>query len=739
MDRIDRGGLKVAGVLADFIEREVLPGTHVHRKGFWQGFEALINRLAPVNRALLQKREALQQQIDDWHAEHRGQDFDVDAYRSFLEQIGYLVTEAEDFLITTTKVDPEISQIAGPQLVVPLDNARFALNAANARWGSLFDALYGTDVIEENDDLQRLVTYNPSRGAKVFEFVNNFLDQAIPLDDASHSDVSEYRLIDGLDHHKHVEFVLKDGSCTSLSDEDAFVGYCYADDIVSRLLFRNHGLHIEMKFDPNVSECQRHPAGLCDVILESAVTSIQDLEDSVAAVDAEDKVVAYRNWLGLMKGTLTAKFQKGYRPTERSMSPDRDYRSPEGEFFTLPGRSTMMVRNVGHSMTSDAILDRDGNEVPEGIIDAVITSLIAVHDLKRGPLGNSRTGSVYIVKPKLHGPEEAAFAAKLFGQVEALLGLPYNTLKLGMMDEERRTSINLKACIAELKERIIFINTGFLDRTGDEIHTCMEAGAMQRKEDVKKQRWFDVYEDNNVSAGLMTGMPGHGQIGKGMWPKPDAMFEMLTDKIDHTLAGANCAWVPSPTAATLHAIHYHMVDVHRRQLLLSHNPPADIDKMLSIPTLQQNELSESKILREIDNNVQGILGYIVRWIDQGIGCSKVPDIGNTNLMEDRATLRISSQHLANWLHHGICSESQVMSSLRRLAVTVDNQNAGDSRYCRMSDDLDNNLAYQAALELIFEGRAQLNGYTEPVLHRYRRKAKAAQMALAHQPLAVANR
>lgn len=739
MDRIERGGLQVAGVLADFIEREVLPGTHVHSKGFWQGFEALINKLAPVNRALLQKREVLQQQIDDWHTAHRGQDFDAYAYRSFLEQIGYLVTETEDFLITTTKVDPEISQISGPQLVVPLDNARFALNAANARWGSLFDALYGTDVIEENHGYQKLVTYNPSRGTKVFEFVNNFFDQAIPLKDASHSNVSEYRLIDGLDHHKHVDIVLKDGSCTSLRDEDAFAGYCYADDFVSKLLFRNHGLHIEMNFDPAVTECQRHPAGLCDVILESAVTSIQDLEDSVAAVDAEDKVVAYRNWLGLMKGTLTAKFQKGYRPVERAMAPDRDYRTPEGEYFTLPGRSTMMVRNVGHSMMSDAILDCDGNEVPEGIIDAVITSLIAVHDMKRGPLGNSRAGSVYIVKPKMHGPEEVAFAAKLFGKVEALLGLPYNTLKLGMMDEERRTSINLKACIAELKERIIFINTGFLDRTGDEIHTCMEAGAMQRKEDMKKQPWFDVYEDNNVRVGLMTGMPGHGQIGKGMWPKPDAMFEMLTDKIDHTLARANCAWVPSPTAATLHAIHYHMIDVHRLQLLHSHNPPADIDKMLSIPTLQQGELSEAEILREVDNNVQGILGYIVRWIDKGIGCSKVPDYNNVNLMEDRATLRISSQHLANWLHHGICSEAQVMSSLRRIAVKVDEQNASDSGYCRMSDDLDNNLAYQAACELIFKGRAQPNGYTEPVLHEYRRKAKAVQLMLAQQPLAVAHR
>lgn len=739
MYRIERGGLQVAGVLADFIEKEVLPGTHVHSKGFWQGFETLINKLAPVNRALLQKREALQQQIDDWHRAHRGQEFDAEAYRSFLEQIGYLVTETEDFLITTTKVDPEISQIAGPQLVVPLDNARFALNAANARWGSLFDALYGTDVIEESHDCQKLVTYNPSRGTKVFEFVNNFLDQAIPLEDASHSNVREYKLIDGLDHHKHVDIVLKDGSCTSFRDEDAFAGYCYADDFVSSLLFRNHGLHIEMKFDPAVTECQRHPAGLCDVMLESAVTSIQDLEDSVAAVDAEDKVVAYRNWLGLMKGTLTAKFQKGYRPVERAMAPDRDYRTPEGEYFTLPGRSTMMVRNVGHSMMSDAILDSDGNEVPEGIIDAVITSLIAVHDMKRGPLGNSRAGSVYIVKPKMHGPEEVAFAAKLFGKVEALLGLPYNTLKLGMMDEERRTSINLKACIAEVKERIIFINTGFLDRTGDEIHTCMEAGAMQRKENMKKQPWFDVYEDNNVSAGLMTGMPGHGQIGKGMWPKPDAMFDMLCDKIDHTLAGANCAWVPSPTAATLHAIHYHMVDVHKRQLLLSHKTPVDIDAMLSIPTLQQGELSEAEILREVDNNVQGILGYIVRWIDKGIGCSKVPNYNNVNLMEDRATLRMSSQHLANWLHHGICSEAQVMSSLRRIAVKVDEQNAGDSGYCRMSDDLDNNLAYQAACELIFEGRAQPNGYTEPVLHEYRRKAKAVQMMLAQQPLAVAHR
>lgn len=737
MDRIEIGGLKVAQELADFIEKEVLPGTHVDSRGFWQGFENLVNKLAPENRELLEQRDRLQQQIDDWHKAHRGDDYDVADYRAFLEEIGYLVQHAEDFQITTANVDPEIAEIAGPQLVVPVNNARFALNAANARWGSLFDALYGTDVIEDRGETETLVTYNPSRGAHVFEIVNQFLDQTLPLDAGSHANVREYRLIDGLDHHKHVECQMNDGSITSLQNEDAFAGYAYTDDFVSSLLYRNHGLHIEMKFDPSVSECQRHPAGLCDVMLESAVTAIQDLEDSVAAVDAEDKVVAYRHWLGLMKGTLTARFHKGYRTIEREMEEDRHYRNPQGEYFTLPGRSLMLVRNVGHAMMSDAMLDKDGNEVPEGIIDAVITSLIAMHDLIRGPQGNSRTGSIYIVKPKMHGPEEVAFTVKLFGQVENLIGLPYNTLKMGLMDEERRTTLNLKACMAEAKERIIFINTGFLDRTGDEIHTCMEAGAMQRKQDIKNQPWLAAYELNNVSTGLMTGMPGHGQIGKGMWAKPDAMYEMLTDKIDHVLAGANCAWVPSPTAATLHAKHYHIVDVHKQQQLLSHDPTIDIERMLKLPVMQQDELSETEIIREIDNNVQGVLGYIVRWIDKGIGCSKVPDINNVNLMEDRATLRISSQHLANWLHHGICTESQVMASMRRIAEEVDRQNAKDNSYTPMSQDPENNLAFQAARALIFEGREQSNGYTEEILHRYRREAKAQQLMMQQQqPLEV---
>ena len=728
MERVQKGQLQVARVLADFIEQEVLPGTDVHVEGFWQGFEKLINELSPKNRALLEKREQLQELIDYWHRTHADAEHDEQAYKSYLEKIGYLLPEPDDFQVTTSHVDAEIKDIAGPQLVVPVNNARYALNAANARWGSLFNALYGTDVIEETPGLERDITYNPSRGSKVFEFVNRLLDQSIPLINASHSEVRGYHLVDDGFGGKQIECLLANHEITSLKNPERFAGFLLSQGRMSKLLFRHNGLHLELRFDPSVSACQRHPAGLCDVILESAVTAIQDCEDSVAAVDAEDKVNVYRNWLGLMKGSLTARFNKGYRHVERAMQPDREYLSPQGETFTLPGRSLMLVRNVGHLMTNDAILTANQDEIPEGIMDAVITSLIAIHDLKRGEEGNSRTGSIYIVKPKMHGPEEVAFAVELFARVEALLGLPSQTLKIGIMDEERRTSLNLKACIAEARDRIIFINTGFLDRTGDEIHTSMLAGPMQRKEAMKQQAWIKSYENHNVDVGLATGLAGHGQIGKGMWPKPDSMFDMMDEKIRQPLAGANCAWVPSPTAATLHAVHYHQVDVRQQQMELINRQPASIDDMLKIPLLN-DQLSSIDIEHEIDNNVQSILGYVVRWIDQGIGCSKVPDIHNIGLMEDRATLRISSQHLANWIHHGICSKEEVMNSLQRMAVKVDQQNQHDSHYYPMSNDLEHSIAFNTACDLIFDGMAQPSGYTEPLLHQRRKQAKAMQQSI----------
>ncbi len=736
MDRVQKGQLQVAKVLADFIEQEALPGTDVHTEGFWQGFEKLISELSPKNEALLEKREQLQQQLDQWHQSNQGKAQDEAAYKAFLEKTGYLAPAPEDFQVSTSNVDAEIKDIAGPQLVVPVNNARYALNAANARWGSLFDALYGTDVIEETPGFERDITYNPSRGSKVFEFVNRLLDQSIPLQNASHAEVRGYRLIesdtgDKQKAHKQVECVLTNGDTTYLLNPERFKGYQFTDGNLSNLLFCHNRLHFELRFDPSVSACQRHPAGLCDVIMESAITAIQDCEDSVAAVDAEDKVSVYRNWLGLMKGTLTAHFNKGYRHVERAMLPDRDYLSPQGEVFSLPGRSLMLVRNVGHLMTNDAILTRDNAEIPEGIMDAVITSLIAIHDLKRGEQGNSRTGSVYIVKPKMHGPEEVAFTVELFARVEALLGLPGKTLKIGIMDEERRTSVNLKACIAEAKDRIIFINTGFLDRTGDEIHTSMLAGPMQRKDAMKQQAWIKAYENYNVDIGLATGLAGHGQIGKGMWPKPDSMFDMMDEKISQPMAGANCAWVPSPTAATLHAVHYHQVDVREQQKQLMNRETANIDDMLKIPLLDK-ELTAVEIQNEIDNNAQGILGYVVRWIDQGVGCSKVPDIHNTGLMEDRATLRISSQHLANWLHHGICTKEQVIESLTNMAAKVDQQNKNDSSYYPMTNDLENSVAFNAACDLIFKGMQQPSGYTEPLLHERRKQAKALQANITNE-------
>jgi malate synthase len=737
MDIVQKGQLQVAKVLADFIEQEVLPGTDVHLEGFWQGFEKLIADLAPINQALLEKRDQLQQQIDQWHRTHAGSLHDDAAYKAFLETIGYLLPPPRDFKITTSHVDAEIKDIAGPQLVVPVNNARYALNAANARWGSLFNALYGTDVIEEVPGYERDITYNPSRGSKVFEFVNRLLDQAIPLKNASHSDVCGYRLIENTEGSKQFVCMMADDQSTDLLHPEQFKGYLLSEGNLSALLFCHNGLHLELRFDPSVSACQRHPAGLCDVILESAVTSIQDCEDSVAAVDADDKVGVYRNWLGLMKGTLTARFNKGYRHLERAMQPDREYSSPQGDTFTLPGRSLMLVRNVGHLMTTDAILTANSEEIPEGIMDAVITSLIAIHDLKRGKQGNSRTGSVYIVKPKMHGPEEVAFTVELFSRVEALLGLPARTLKIGIMDEERRTSVNLKACIAEASDRIIFINTGFLDRTGDEIHTSMLAGPMQRKEAMKQQPWIKAYERHNVDVGLATGLAGHGQIGKGMWPKPDSMFDMMDEKISQPLAGANCAWVPSPTAATLHAVHYHQVDVREQQMRLAHRQPANIDDMLKIPLLTE-EISSVDLQNEIDNNVQSILGYVVRWIDHGIGCSKVPDIHNIGLMEDRATLRISSQHLANWLQHGICSEQDVMTSLKNMAAKVDQQNQHDKQYYPMTNDLENSLAFNTAFDLIFKGMQQPNGYTEPLLHKRRKQAKALHQAMMDESNHVAH-
>ena len=717
---IAKGSLSVSIKLDEFLTSEVLPDLNITSDHFWQSLEAIVQEFGPRNRELLGLRETIQQKIDDWHLSNKGQTHDFESYKSFLKEIGYLTEDKGEFTIETQNVDPEIAAIAGPQLVVPVMNARFALNAANARWGSLYDALYGTDMISEDDGATRAGAYNPVRGDKVIAFAKNFLDEHFPLSQGSYNDVSSFSLVDN-----SLSMGTVSGELTSLKDAAQFQGYQGSAENPSGILLKNNNLHAEIQIDPSHSVGATDKAGIKDVLLESAVTTIQDCEDSVAAVDGEDKVEVYRNWLGLMRGDLKETFIKGGSEMTRSLNLDREYLSPNGSQFSVPGRSLMLVRNVGHLMTNPAILDQDGLEIPEGILDAMFTICIAMHDLNgTGPIKNSRAGSIYIVKPKMHGPDEVQFTCDLFSAVEKALGMKHLTAKVGIMDEERRTTVNLKECIRVAKDRVIFINTGFLDRTGDEIHTSMEAGPMIPKAEMKQQPWITAYEDWNVDSGLETGFMGKAQIGKGMWPMPDEMLNMYKIKTMHPESGANCAWVPSPTGATLHAMHYHQILVSDQQAKHINRPKASLDDILTIPLMTDpSSLSNEAIQNELDNNAQGILGYVVRWIDQGVGCSKVPDINNVGLMEDRATCRISSQHITNWLHHGICSQEQVIETMKRMAVIVDQQNSGDPQYQSMSPSYDG-IAFEAACNLAIEGRTQPSGYTEPILHEMRLRFKA---------------